>query len=81
MAGDPDQRAHRLGQAAVGQPGDGAEVEHAEPARAAVGVGEDPEVPGVRVGVQHAGAGGPGEEEAHEQLAVVVALLLGARRR
>ena len=32
----------------------------------------------MRVGVQHAGADRPGEEEPHQQLAVVVALLLGA---
>ena len=77
--GDPDQPAHRRRAARrLGQPGDGAEVEHPEPAGRAVLGREDPEVARVRVGVQHAGARRAGEQEPHEQLAVVVALLLGA---
>ena len=74
----PQQATQRRGQPALGQPGDGPEVEHAQPAGRAVGVGQQPEVPRVRVGVQHAGAGGSGEQEAHQQLAVVVAFLAGA---
>ena len=41
------------------------------------GAGEDAEVAGVRVGVEHAGEPRALEEEPHEELAVVVALLLG----
>ncbi len=77
-SGDPDQPPHRLGEPAIGQAGHGAVVEDAEPARAAVVGGDHPEVPGVRVGVEHAGARRPGEEEPHEQLAVVISLLLAA---
>ena len=80
VGGQPHQPAQRGRQRPVGEAGHGAVVEHAQPARAAVGVRQDPEVPGVRVGVQHAGARGAGEQEPDQQLAVVVALLPGALR-
>ena len=70
--GEPQQRADRRRQP-VRQPVDRAEVEHDEPA-----VVEQPEVAGVRVGVQQPGPGRAGEQEPGEQQPGAVALLLGA---
>ena len=61
---------------AVGQPGDRAEVDHAEPA-----VVEQPEVARMRVGVQQAGPGRRGEVQHGQQAAGAVALRPGCRRR
>ena len=80
----PQQREHLLGLAvegeagqtpdrlrgAVGQPVDRAEVEDAEPA-----VGQQPEVAGVRVGMQQPGEHRAGEQEPGQQQRRAVALL------
>ena len=60
----------------VGEPVDRAEVEHPEPA-----VLGDPEVAGVRVGVQQAGAVRAPQQELEVQRRGLVALLLGTPRR
>ena len=70
LDGQPGQPADRL-RVPVGQPGDGTEVEHAEPS-----VVEQPEVARVRVGVQQAGPARRGEVQRGQPQPAQVALVL-----
>ena len=56
---DPQQPPEGRGPLAARQRRDGAVVEHPEPVWSTVGAGQQPEVAGVRVGVQEPDARGP----------------------